>query len=48
MWTENRERKWGVDNVIVPIQQESIQEGCSFGGGLWMVFYGVRDVRGIS
>ena len=35
-----------VDNVIVPIQQESIQEGC-FLGGLWMVFYGVRVVRGI-
>ena len=45
VWTEDREWKWGVDNVIVPIQRESIQEGC-FGGG--RVFYGVHDVRGFG
>ena len=44
MWTEDRERKWEVDDVIVPIQRESVQEGC-FGGIRWMVFYGVHDVR---
>ena len=33
MWTEDRERKWEVDDVIVPIQRESVQEGCFGGGG---------------
>ena len=32
MWTEDRERKWGVEDVIVPIQRESVQEGF-FGRG---------------
>ena len=48
MWTEDRERKWGLDNVIVPTQRESIQEGFFLGGGVWMVFYGVHDVRGVK
>ena len=50
MWTEDRERKWEVDDVIVPIQRESVQEGCLLGGGglWWMVFYGVHDVRGVK
>ena len=48
MWTEDRERKREVDDVIVPIQRESVQEGCFGGGGvMWMVFYGVHDVRGV-
>ena len=46
MWTEDRERKWEVDDVIVPIQRESVQEGCFLGGV--MVFYGVHDVRGVK
>ena len=33
MWTEDRERKWEVDDVIVPIQRESVQGRLFLGGG---------------
>ena len=35
MWTEDREMKWGVDDVIVPIRWESVQEGFLGGEGGW-------------
>ena len=36
----------GVDNVIVPIQRE-IYRKVVFGGGVWMVFYGVKGKGGL-
>ena len=49
MWTEDRERKWGVDNVIVPNTTGKYTRRLFFcWGGGWMVFYGVHDVREIK
>ena len=42
MWTEDRERKWEVDDVIVPIQRESVQEACFGGGNVDGVLWGSR------